>query len=202
MSRCSTLGVCAVASFFAWHPSLSLSAEQESSAQAEKDTVAEASVAQQAMNSADDAPAATGGALSTRDVILEVEGSWTILASTKVGHPTETRYCAAVASADIVNPGACGDPVPAALSYVFTLTLGNLHPVDGGGAERFVEFNNSDCPFGADAREKEVSTTRFFAVPPGRYRIYWLGRATGASSAAVDDASVSVVCTKERLPAD
>lgn len=145
---------------------------------------------------------AAGGAATTKDVIMEASGPWAVLASTRVGHPEQTRYCAATASADVFNPGACDDPVPAAQSFAFTLTLGNRNPVEGGGAERSLEFHNNDCPFGTDARSREVTTTRFFVVPPGRYRIFWLGRATGVQSGIVDDASITVVCTAERLPED
>jgi hypothetical protein len=146
--------------------------------------------------------AASGGVSTTDTAIINPDGTWAVLESISVGHPRQKRYCTAVASADVVNPGQCGDPVPAGLLYVFTLTLDDLDPPGDAGDERTVEFTNIDCPFGADAREKEVTTTNFFVVPRGKHQIYWLGRAQGPSAAGVDDASLTVVCTRDRLTQD
>ena len=146
--------------------------------------------------------AATDGATFTDNVVLTADGeTWTALDSVVVTTPRrQNLYCMVVASVDVVNPGTCGDPVPAGLVYVFTLTLDALNPAANGGAERTVEFVNTNCPVGADARAKEVTTTNFFQVPPGSHFIYLLGRPQGDVSAAVDDASMSVVCTEQRLP--
>jgi hypothetical protein len=198
MSYRSSVGICAAASFLVCYPLLTFSAEVDSASQVTEATVAEHSSDQHKKSSRKKADAASGGASTTDDVSMDVGGPWAILESIRVGHPKETRYCAAVASADIVNPGTCD----VTLVYVFTLTLDDLDPADDAGGERFMEFVNHDCPFGGDGRTKEVTTTNFFVVPPGRHHIYWLGRAVTLVGGNVDDASMTVVCTDERLPAD
>jgi hypothetical protein len=142
---------------------------------------------------------ASNGVSNNTNVVMEAE-VWTVLASIAVKNPSgKTRHCTVVGSADVVNPGNCGDPVPVPLLYLFTLTLDDLDPAIDGRFERTVEFNNHNCPFGADARLKEVTSTGFFVTPPGVHTIYWLGRPAPLNlTAAVDDASLTVVCTDHR----
>jgi uncharacterized membrane protein len=146
--------------------------------------------------------AASDGVSLTDNVVMTADGdAWTVLDVIEVTTPPrQKRYCVAVASIDVVNPGICGDPIPAGLLYVFTLTLDNINPAADGGAERTVEFVNTNCPIGGDARLKEVTTTSFFEVRPGNHFIYLLGRPEGEVSAAINDASTSVICTERRLP--
>jgi hypothetical protein len=147
--------------------------------------------------------AASDGVSRADTVILQQE-SWTRLLSIRIENPPgKTLFCVASGSADVVNPGNCDpDPqVPVPLLYLFTLTRDALNPQLDGGAERTVEFSNMDCPFGADVRAKALSTTRFLMVPPGSHKIHFLGRPQpGSLTAAVDDASLTVVCTDRRLP--
>jgi hypothetical protein len=76
---------------------------------------------------------ASNGVSTNANVVMEAK-EWAVLAGVVVKNPPgKTRYCTAVGSADVVNPGNCGDPVPVPLLYLFTLTLDDLDPaIDGG----------------------------------------------------------------------
>ncbi|MFH0344100.1 MAG: hypothetical protein ACHBNF_18705 [Chromatiales bacterium] len=146
---------------------------------------------------------AAGGNSTNNSVFFT--NAWTTLRSVSFTNPPgNTRRCAATGSADAQNPFIISQGGRAL--YVFTLSLDNLNPAIGNGEERTVVFIQSPIPSlghsDPDADRKEVTSTAFFVAGPGTHTIRWQARRIlpfSFSNAAVNDASISVVCTNAAL---
>lgn len=145
---------------------------------------------------------ATGGAATVADVRVTRTTFQTVLAvlmdfspegSYDGAHP---HHCVATASAQAVNPG--DDTVDN--KYIFVLALDDTTPAANHPSARTIEFNDNAVV--QDALYQEVSSPFFFAdIPPGRHLIRWMARKVGPDDEplTVDDASLSIICTRMRL---
>lgn len=151
---------------------------------------------------------AVGGSARNSNVVVPGIG-WTVLTSVSFANTTR-RYCVATGSADAFRPTVA----PGSYSYNFTVSNSPNPPLNQG-QERTLEFLNQGNIW--DNRIKEITTTGgwmntvmanpgYFTVEPtplvfANRTLYFLARKASAAypNLTVDDASMTVVCTDNRL---
>lgn len=137
-------------------------------------------------------------------------GAWTVLETVTFQNPTQ-RYCIATGSADAIRPTTFAGPEH---TYYFTVSNA-INPICNQGQERTLTFWNQGAIL--DNRIKEITTTGgwmaqanadpgYFTVPAnplifGSRTLYFLARKAGGGTPnlTVDDASLTVTCTDNRL---
>ncbi|MGH8511092.1 MAG: hypothetical protein ACREU8_06815 [Gammaproteobacteria bacterium] len=150
--------------------------------------------------------AANNGAIAVNAVVnCANPGAWTILETVPFQNPVQ-RYCIATGSADALLPMT----VDGENFYYFTVS-DRRNPRCDQGQERTLTFRNQGGIL--DNRIKEITTTGgwmsqansdpgYFTVPAGFNRtLYFLARKANAAipNLTVDDASLTVTCTDNRL---
>jgi hypothetical protein len=127
-------------------------------------------------------------------VVNSVGGSaanWSTLVSRQILIPAnQIGYCAATASADVLNPGGNDN------RYRFTLTRNDTSPAVGAACERTLEID------AIDPSSIVVGTTcPFLNVFPGTHTIRFLATKfnSGDANVTVDDSSLTIVCSDKQL---
>jgi hypothetical protein len=153
--------------------------------------------------------AANNGAINVGAVVNCAQpGNWTILETVSFTNPTQ-RYCTATGSADAFRPTTANGES----TYYFTVS-NQPNPICNQGQERTLMFWNQGGIW--DNRVKEITTTGGWMAPanadPGYFTfpalgfnqghtLYFLARKLNAATPnlIVDDASLTVTCTDNRL---
>jgi hypothetical protein len=109
------------------------------------------------------------------------------------------HHCVATASADLVRPGNDEAEDEENDRYVFILTLDDDNPSARRSSARTIAFDDDD----EDDRNLQVVSNTFFfdSIRPDRHTIRWMARkaTTEEANLIVDDASLTIVCTRRQL---
>ena len=140
------------------------------------------------------ADARSGGEGTNANVTLDNvcdEGTdiWEILESEALTTNSNSN-CTVTACSDIANSSVATTDN----DYIFTIAVDDTSPGVNTSSERSLEM--SDNPNVNDPGVWPVCSTRFIAIDPGSYTVYWLGCRQTASDVAttVNDTSLTIGC--------
>lgn len=138
------------------------------------------------------------GHSTSNDIVLDHFILWTTIRQVNVNVPGggPTHNCAAIASADVVNPGGDG----ANQRYHFGIALDFGPP--SAQTVRIIEMRNQ--PDVNDPDRWPVSTNRTFPVSPGNHTFYFMGGPEvddGTNpNITLESAALTVICSHDINP--
>ena len=141
------------------------------------------------------------GQSTSANIVLDRFILWTIIRQVNINVPAggPTHNCAAIASADVRNPG--GDGTNQNQRYRFGIAL-DLANVPSPQTLRLIEMRNQTGV--NDPDRWPVSTNRTFAVGPGNHTFYFVGGPAvddGSNpNLTVDSSALTVICSHDVNP--